>query len=141
LKWDPRGVVEKWVIPAVVPPLAGPVIESLSAMQSNLYVEEGAAAEQSRNRVICVSGAVVAAIMTFLLTWWRRMAWRDVWLWTGLSLVLGALGLVLWLSLRGWPVLVRCPACGKHVRREDRPCPACGEQHTLARNGTEVFSG
>ena len=141
VKWNARGVAEEWVIPAMVPPVAGPLIEALSAMPSNSFVEEGTAAEQSRNRIICVSGAVVAAIVTFLLTWRRRMAWRDVWLWTGLSLMLGVLGLVLWLSLRGWPVLVRCPVCGKHVRREDHPCRAGGDEHTPARNGTEVFSG
>lgn len=85
-------------------------------------------------------GAVVFAIIAFVVA--RRYAFPSSrqWWWTVIAFLGGALGLLLMLSLIEWPARVPCPSCGRERVVTREWCEHCGAPFPApARDGTEIF--
>jgi hypothetical protein len=128
----------RYVVPLVIPPAFGATI---LPWQWSWALPGEPRAELQQQTVECVIAALVFAAATFYLTRRRALETRAVWLWSILALLLGPLGLVLLLCLRGLPALTRCHACSRRLRVDQNQCPACGTPvPPPAPTGTEVIA-
>ena len=71
----------------------------------------------------------------------RRYYQRASGVWFLFVLLTGVAGLVAYLFHRRWPVLEKCPACGRDVPRDRETCANCGAAFPLPEpKGCEVFA-
>jgi len=137
-EWEPGNRVEQYVVSLVIPPAMGALTLIPRYFSAPPTPQERA--EWNQGVALCCSAAVVMAGLAFWLARRRGMEPRAVWVWTILTLLLGALGLVLMLSLRGLPVVTRCRLCGRQKRVDEPVCPHCGARVAGPEaNGTEVM--
>jgi hypothetical protein len=128
-----RHATEEAIISVVMPP----ALMALLVPTSSPNVAAGITALPI---TLCGTMAILTTALTFLLLRHRAVQTRAVWLWTVLALLLGPLGLLVMLNLRGLPVATRCRSCRRPMRVDQNACAAC---HTPVPppepNGTEVL--
>jgi hypothetical protein len=85
-------------------------------------------------------GAIVWAIITYVIARRYALAPARRWWWTAVAFLGGTLGMLLMFSLLEWPAREPCPACGKERVVTRERCQHCGAPFTApAPDGTEIF--
>jgi hypothetical protein len=84
--------------------------------------------------------SLILAVATPLWARSRQFSWRRAWAWAGFVLAFNLAGLITFRLIADWPVLVRCPACGRKRLVNEATCVHCGATWPVpVRDGTEIL--
>ncbi|GEM_PF-6516044 len=79
-----------------------------------------------RGLLVLATQSVIAALGALMILRRARASVISKILWVIIALLGGVSGLILMAGTRSWPLLVRCPACGKPRRASVLQCDHCG---------------
>lgn len=140
-----RFFSEGWKAPALylgdlVYEKAGAVLGS-ERLRQRLARRLGENGDETRETLLLLSlFSLASALAAFVLARRARFRPGEVRRWTLFCLLFNVAGLIAFRLVADWPVLAKCPACGKPRRVDDAECPHCGTAWPAPeRDGTEIF--